>query len=801
MKIPSIKELISAKLLLPGLVFFGVNFQYSYMFYQVNSFKIFLIALGVTIIAVFHDLIFPRNADAVVPFRQILLVSLPLLATIPGYFWHGGNHNYNFNYELTTNLVLILWVFFLIRGVGDEHDLKPFLFLICITMIYAGLWAVLEKIGYHPLSWNAIPADRVKSTFGNVNYFAGFLVVLLPIFLVLAIPAKEQLLTFRDSLKKGFSREIIFYLAVLLLAVISLLLTETRAALAATIISVTAVLFLSGVTFLPALWQKRLVMLFIGFFVLGCAAIAVLYFVPEILKGTRFADIFTLKGWSPRLVSWQAAVNSILASPIIGFGLGSSYNLYFQFADPNARLYWNEHSYNHVHSEILEYIQESGVIGLIVFLLFWGYLTVKLIKLTRSTQASPFVKKIAIGVLGGFIGFHLHGAFSVAPRMIVMKLPLFTLIGIAFILFKISESGREFTFAERFPHRLRLFAPSLVILLLVWYLYIPWMIGQYHFVRIQQQRPSLLKVERMEEMVEEHPDAYALDFLSHMQIQYRRAEQLQKTVEKIDQVLPHYRELGHTKAVLAVLQGNLGKAKKQAQKFQNEQDRYFKPTIHLLLGLSIDTNDFELFKNQMELFVRKLIFESGLYHSLEASDVEVGYGETKAPFSITTGENSFNFQWNENVIKSIFNFARQIRINRSFENEDRNRFVSNVAMLFSSQPYFKLKIKDEYQSEAAKINEAMKTYFSLSEELQKKTSELRGKHNVKLARTDKDDRPAQQKENLKEMRAMAKPYQDEIETQDDYLSSRSDWKSFVKKRDFVRRFINELIAIVFPRTN
>ena len=57
-----------------------------------------------------------------------------------------------------------------------------------LTVIYAGIWALLEKTGYHPLYWHSEPAPRVKATFGNENYFAGFLIVVLPVLLTQAVP-------------------------------------------------------------------------------------------------------------------------------------------------------------------------------------------------------------------------------------------------------------------------------------------------------------------------------------------------------------------------------------------------------------------------------------------------------------------------------------------------------------------------------------------------------------------------------------------------------------------------------------
>ena len=160
MTIPTIKQLIKSRLLFAGLLFFGVNLTASHMFYQVNSYKIFLVILGVIILAVVNDLIFPKNAEQKIPWKALTILLLPVLVTIPGYFLFGGYYNYNFRYELAAYLVLIIWVSYLYRGVKDENDLSPLLFFIGITIIYVSLWAILEKIGYHPFILDSIPVSR-----------------------------------------------------------------------------------------------------------------------------------------------------------------------------------------------------------------------------------------------------------------------------------------------------------------------------------------------------------------------------------------------------------------------------------------------------------------------------------------------------------------------------------------------------------------------------------------------------------------------------------------------------------------
>ncbi|MCG8337327.1 MAG: O-antigen ligase family protein, partial [Proteobacteria bacterium] len=595
MKIPTINELLRSKLLVAGLIFFLVNIGYTYKFYQVNSFKILMVLIGVSVLAVWSDLLFPKKVDSRFPWKQTLIVAVPLIATLPGIIWYQGDYNYNFRYELASNLILIVWITYLYRGTETKDDLHPFFLLIGVTVIYAGLWAFLERAGLHPYNWGA-PVSRVKSTFGNINYFAGFLVVLTPVLLTLFLPNSLKDLRSFKALFPASNRASFFYSVAFIFAVVSLILTQTRAAQGATMVSLAVVVFFYVYAFIPADYKKMTLVAGIVIGVTGVLLIVLLFLIRDYLPETRYTSLLFLEGWTPRFAGWIPAINSIKASPLIGFGLGSSYNLYFYFIDPDSRLIHAEHSYNHVHSEILEYMQEAGIIGFVVYLLFWSYIAFLLFKTISSEKSDPLLKKIAVGIIGGFIGYHLQGAFSVAPRMMVVKLPLFTLIGLTFVLVKLSFEQKTFETNHSMLARTKSVLPALIVLTFVWIMFSPWLIGQNSFIKNRSSRPSLAQVEKLEKIVKKYPDAYALDHLTHLQIKYRRTKQLQETVDMIDQVLPHYRDLGYTKALLALINKETLKGKKVAIEFQNTRDRYHQANIFLLMGIAIDSNDYELFK-------------------------------------------------------------------------------------------------------------------------------------------------------------------------------------------------------------
>ena len=799
MRLPTFVDLLRSKLLIPGLVFLGVNITFSYMFYQVNSFKMALALLGVSLLAIWNDLIFPSKSEKSLPWKQIGLIALPLLATLPGYFWFDGFYNYNFRYELATNLILIVWVAYLFRSVEKQDDLYPFLFMIGITIIYGGLWAFLEKTGFHPLEWGANPPARVKSTFGNINYFAGFLLVLIPSMLILAMPHKADQLKRSQLFKLNRENTVLFFGVVFLIAGISLFLTQTRAAWGAAGAGLLVSGFFFAYSFTTGQMRKRILIggatcLFAGILLLLLA-----FLFSDYLPQNRWTLLLTIEGWAPRFAGWMPALNSIQESPLIGYGLGSSYALYFQFVDPNARLSHYEHSFNHVHSEYLEYIQEAGLIGFVLLIAVWIYLVYLLFRIIRNQTCNPFLRKLAIGVLGGFVGFHLHGLFSVAPRMMVVKLPLYTLIALTFILHRLAFQTSSWDSEKTLKERFLAFLPGFILLGFTWAIFAPWLIGQYRFIEIQKSRPSLMTVERLERLVNEYPDAYALDFLSHLQMQYKRTEQLEETVKLIDEVLPNYRELGHTKAILALFQGNPEKAIKEALEFQNEQDKYYKPTIFLLMGLALDTNDYELFKQELKLYTRHLIFLRNFYYSLDGSGVEILIKPLELPFEMISEKDSYSLIWSEDLVRRLFLAGRYVRVNKSYSKKDRDALISYLSYQFSRHPDFQLKAQAPYENEGMQeINTHMRSYFLISQEISETSSRLQKRQEAELARTPPGERPALEEKQKEQRAQVLKPMQERLAVHREYLEERTHWQAFLNKRSFANTFINEMLQIIYP---
>ncbi len=797
MKLTPIKNWVSAPLLFPALIFLLVNTSTSYNFYHVNSYKIVLMILGVTIFAVRNIPLFPSKINDQFPWKIWLFMAVPLLATIPGLVQHQLGFNYNFRYELAAYLVLFLWVVYLYRLVEHENDLNLFFVFIGLAVIYNGCWSVLEKTGFHPLAWNE-PVKMVKATFGHRNYFSGFLIVLLPLIFVFAIPDKLFKVDQDPVPQEQYPQTHLYYMIVFFFGCLSLILAQTRAAIAAFALALALVCFLYVRFFAPEKWRKRVLLIYGAIMATGICLMMVILLNPDLFSGSRFAQLFTMKAWMGRRLAWETALSSSMASPLFGFGLGSSYDLFFSFVDPDARLFHFEHSYNHAHSEILEYIQEGGLIGLTVYVAFWAWLVWRLIKLLKNPHTNSTCLKLGIGICGGFLAFHIHGSFSVAPRMMVMRLPVYTLIAITLIIDNLCKTDTHSEIRQpTLRSRLMSGLPTLTVLAVTWVIFLPWAAGQWQFFAIRQERPAYLQIRNLTALTGLTPDIYALDHLARKQIEYNQLHGLKQTLDTIDRIIPYYRNVGYKKTVHAALSGDPEQAKRIGLASQL-RDRYHQPTIDLLIKLAVKSNDLPMFKEQFSLSLRKHVFSHGLNNSLSADDVQILFVPGENPLKIIGESDTITFQWSEKLIGVLFDSARKHHQGPRFSDTDKEKYFQFLKSLITKQPWFQLNILDSFENNRQSLLEDAKAYQLLNSKWDYDKVVLEYSHRKELSQTPAALKKGVYSRQQADLAKAQKAHSVRQKVYDAKLKGKTDWDFYKRKQDFIKSFIGRFIVTVFP---
>jgi O-antigen ligase len=117
-----------------------------------------------------------------------------------------------------------------------------------------------------------------------------------------------------------------------------------------------------------------------------------------------------------RLAHWQAALNMADAHPLFGVGFGNYEPTYQQY-----RLINWQYGLGHAHNIYLNVLAETGLVGLLAYLIFWG----GIIRLTLSALNSPaptHPRFIALGLLGCWVHLATH---QFLDNLYVGNIPLY----------------------------------------------------------------------------------------------------------------------------------------------------------------------------------------------------------------------------------------------------------------------------------------------------------------------------------------------------------------------------------------
>ncbi|MBF8283440.1 MAG: hypothetical protein HW378_2355, partial [Anaerolineales bacterium] len=102
-----------------------------------------------------------------------------------------------------------------------------------------------------------------------------------------------------------------------------------------------------------------------------------------------------------RLAHWQAAAEMARAAPWLGVGLGN-----YSAAYPTFRLLNWPNALGHAHMIYLNVLAETGVIGLITYVILWGYIIGLTMRVTSRADGAS--RGLALGLLGTWAHLSAH---------------------------------------------------------------------------------------------------------------------------------------------------------------------------------------------------------------------------------------------------------------------------------------------------------------------------------------------------------------------------------------------------------
>lgn len=330
------------------------------------------------------------KGEIVLPNRKIQII-LVFLVLCVFYSFFQSEHSFfaKEGIEIFFSQVLIFYSGIFAAQKNLNSILKTLAILVCLT-VFLGILFASGLTGIYL----ANSKDFFISTFGNPNYFAGFLVLALPLLFLL--------------LKENPQRKNLKILAIFSIscAIIGLILTKSKGAFLAFGFEILLYFLLTNFA-----KHKKII---ISFLFLLCAIAA-----PLIVKFSPQTQIQTLES---RKVIWESTLSSIQDEPIFGKGYGTYQIFYPKFRNPN---YWKERSEDvvlHAHNEFLEMISEIGFIGFG----FWGCLILLILFGSFSETKNNLELFLTLVILGGLV----NAIFNVASRTIPNILLFYLSLGI-----------------------------------------------------------------------------------------------------------------------------------------------------------------------------------------------------------------------------------------------------------------------------------------------------------------------------------------------------------------------------------
>jgi O-antigen ligase len=248
-------------------------------------------------------------------------------------------------------------------------------------------------------------SGRGSGTFVCPNHLAGFLEMLLGLLLARAVIVRRE----SQSVEKAVLLKVLLIYAALM-AVAGILVSQSRAGWAATVMSSVALLFLGEWGFRSVLPRAALVMAVLGFMGMllwGVAPVRSYVFKPPSEKTTSQSLAFSDPSLGGRVVMWTGTMRMIRDAPWFGTGIGSWQWVYQQYKRPDVIV--SEPDYT--HNDFLNLAADYGLVGagmmLAIFIGFFRHAWC----IARRGQNSD-QRAFAIGAMTSVISILVHSWFD-----------------------------------------------------------------------------------------------------------------------------------------------------------------------------------------------------------------------------------------------------------------------------------------------------------------------------------------------------------------------------------------------------
>jgi len=326
-------------------------------------------------------------------------------------------------YPRSTGLISLLSfvaVYFLVvQWVDRPARMRSLIRTLFFSGIVVSLYGALQYLGFEPNTYGALPfeANRSFSTFGNPDLLGGFVALLMPLGVALALSEKHA----------GWRA---FYWLGAGLSSVVWVTAFTRGAWIGGAVAIVLLAF--------AAWRQRIPLHAIDRWMLGAAAAIISAVVVRSLTATsqvmnvvaRAASIFSVHEGSSetRLQIWGAAIEAIKDRPVLGYGR-DTFRLVFPLYKPAEYVALSGYLSveDSVHNHVLRTALSGGIPALV---LEYGFFIWTLVRARRAAfgRGGAGSRILYAGVFAAVVGHLVHLFFGVAVAG--TSVILWTLLGL-----------------------------------------------------------------------------------------------------------------------------------------------------------------------------------------------------------------------------------------------------------------------------------------------------------------------------------------------------------------------------------
>jgi O-antigen ligase len=327
---------------------------------------------------------------------------------------------------------LIALFLFLLKWKGFAKGRLTLIAVIMFVGILESLYGMLEFFSGHKHILNLEASSLISSvsgTFINRNYFAGYLLMVIP----LAIGYIFYRESFNEDISVGWHRRLssldgktYFLVFGVILMILGLLFSASRMGILSLLLSFTVVaLFFRN----PERGQR---LSKTPIFILGLA----LLWGALIGLDAVISRFFTVsEGFKGRWEIWANTLQIIKDFPLLGSGLGT-----FTQVFPAYRSFHIEGLVTHAENDFLQLASEAGLIGMGLLIITFLFLLYKAFSGIRKLSPRDSQRYLGIGGLVGILALIFH---SMVERNIQVPANAFLFMFILALVLKVSSKKKE----------------------------------------------------------------------------------------------------------------------------------------------------------------------------------------------------------------------------------------------------------------------------------------------------------------------------------------------------------------------